>query len=122
MFEGYLDIHEELDTLVADFLGVEAAFTAPMGFATNSMNMPCLVSKVSSSFLSFVSSPNQRQSSVRSGVSDICQQLHSGFAQTYGNSVFQIWSYASPATTSTILLKWDHLGKELGQLKSIIFK
>ncbi|XP_060573385.1 serine palmitoyltransferase 2-like [Ruditapes philippinarum] len=42
---GHLDIHEELDNLVADFLGVEAAFTVPMGFATNSMNMPCLVQK-----------------------------------------------------------------------------
>ncbi|XP_045170567.2 serine palmitoyltransferase 2-like [Mercenaria mercenaria] len=42
---GHLDIHDELDKLVADFLGVEAAFTVPMGFATNSMNMPCLVSK-----------------------------------------------------------------------------
>lgn len=42
---GYLDIHRELDLLVADFLGTEAAVTFPMGFATNSMNMPCLVSK-----------------------------------------------------------------------------
>ncbi|KAL4238049.1 Serine palmitoyltransferase 2 [Mactra antiquata] len=42
---GLLDIHAELDSLVAEFLGVEAAFTVPMGFATNSMNMPCLVSK-----------------------------------------------------------------------------
>ena len=43
---GMLDIHRELDDLVAEFLGVEAAITVPMGFATNSMNMPCLVSKV----------------------------------------------------------------------------
>ncbi|XP_060573155.1 serine palmitoyltransferase 2-like [Ruditapes philippinarum] len=42
---GYLDIHKELDELVAQYLGVEAAMTVPMGFATNSMNMPCLVSK-----------------------------------------------------------------------------
>ncbi|XP_052272939.1 serine palmitoyltransferase 2-like isoform X1 [Dreissena polymorpha] len=42
---GYLDIHKELDDLVAQYLGVEAAMTVPMGFATNSMNMPCLVSK-----------------------------------------------------------------------------
>ncbi|XP_052768715.1 serine palmitoyltransferase 2-like isoform X1 [Mya arenaria] len=42
---GYLDIHRELDTLVAQYLGTEAAITVPMGFATNSMNMPCLVSK-----------------------------------------------------------------------------
>lgn len=42
---GYLDIHRELDELVAQFLGVEAAITIPMGFATNSMNMPCLVGK-----------------------------------------------------------------------------
>lgn len=43
-----MDIHRELDLLVAEFLGVEAAITVPMGFATNSMNMPALVSKVSS--------------------------------------------------------------------------
>lgn len=42
---GYLDIHRELEKQIAEFLGVEAAITVPMGFATNSMNMPCLVSK-----------------------------------------------------------------------------
>ncbi|XP_048761651.2 serine palmitoyltransferase 2-like isoform X1 [Ostrea edulis] len=42
---GYLQIHKELDELVADYLGVEAAITVPMGFATNSMNMPALVGK-----------------------------------------------------------------------------
>lgn len=43
---GYLQIHKELDDLVADYLGVEAAITVPMGFATNSMNLPALVEKV----------------------------------------------------------------------------
>ena len=43
---GYLDLHRELDTMVAEFLGTEAAITIPMGFATNSLNMPALVSKV----------------------------------------------------------------------------
>lgn len=43
---GILDIHARLDSLVAEFLGTEAAITVPMGFATNSMNMPCLVGKV----------------------------------------------------------------------------
>ncbi|XP_060068388.1 serine palmitoyltransferase 2-like [Ylistrum balloti] len=42
---GYSELHKELDELVAKFVGVEAAFTLPMGFATNSMNMPCLVGK-----------------------------------------------------------------------------
>ncbi|KAL8590336.1 hypothetical protein ACOMHN_006452 [Nucella lapillus] len=42
---GYLDIHRQLDQIVAEFLGTEAAITVPMGFATNSMNMPALVSK-----------------------------------------------------------------------------
>ncbi|RUS80557.1 hypothetical protein EGW08_011697 [Elysia chlorotica] len=42
---GYMDIHKELDELVAEYLGVEAAMTVPMGFATNSLNMPALVSK-----------------------------------------------------------------------------
>ncbi|XP_041353081.1 serine palmitoyltransferase 2-like [Gigantopelta aegis] len=41
---GYAKIHKDLDELVAKFLGVEAAITFPMGFATNSMNMPLLVS------------------------------------------------------------------------------
>lgn len=42
---GYMDIHKKLDNLVAEYLGVEAAITIPMGFATNSMNMPSLVGK-----------------------------------------------------------------------------
>lgn len=45
---GVYDLHSELDKLVAEFLGTEAAITVPMGFATNSMNMPCLVNKVCS--------------------------------------------------------------------------
>ncbi|KAL5008924.1 hypothetical protein ScPMuIL_014505 [Solemya velum] len=42
---GYNVLHKELDNLMAEYLGVEAAITLPMGFATNSMNMPALVSK-----------------------------------------------------------------------------
>jgi len=42
---GSLDIHKKLETLVADFLGVEAAVTFGMGFATNSMNIPTIVGK-----------------------------------------------------------------------------
>ncbi|KAK6181302.1 hypothetical protein SNE40_009185 [Patella caerulea] len=42
---GYTTVHQELDRKVAKFLGVEDAITFPMGFATNSMNMPCLVGK-----------------------------------------------------------------------------
>ncbi|MBN3320325.1 SPTC3 palmitoyltransferase, partial [Atractosteus spatula] len=42
---GNLDIHEELEDLVATFLGVESAMTFGMGFATNSMNIPALVGK-----------------------------------------------------------------------------
>ncbi|KAL4238540.1 Serine palmitoyltransferase 2 [Mactra antiquata] len=42
---GQLDIHHELEDLIAQFLGVEAAITVPMGFATNSMNMPCIAKK-----------------------------------------------------------------------------
>uniref|UniRef100_A0A669B4C8 serine C-palmitoyltransferase n=1 Tax=Oreochromis niloticus TaxID=8128 RepID=A0A669B4C8_ORENI len=42
----YMDsIHEELEQLVANFLGVESAMTYGMGFATNSMNIPALVGK-----------------------------------------------------------------------------
>ncbi|KAG2467215.1 SPTC3 palmitoyltransferase, partial [Polypterus senegalus] len=42
---GNLDIHEELEKLVATFLGVESAMTFGMGFATNAMNIPALVGK-----------------------------------------------------------------------------
>ncbi|XP_063048288.1 serine palmitoyltransferase 3 [Engraulis encrasicolus] len=42
---GNLSIHEELEQLVAEFLGVESSLTFGMGFATNSMNIPALVSK-----------------------------------------------------------------------------
>ncbi|XP_078090506.1 serine palmitoyltransferase 2 [Mustelus asterias] len=42
---GNLDKHQELEKLVARFLGVEAAMAFGMGFATNSMNIPALVGK-----------------------------------------------------------------------------
>ncbi|XP_063146244.1 serine palmitoyltransferase 2 [Candoia aspera] len=42
---GNLDKHEELESLVARFLGVESVLTYGMGFATNSMNIPALVGK-----------------------------------------------------------------------------
>uniref|UniRef100_A0A8C5NGQ3 serine C-palmitoyltransferase n=1 Tax=Gouania willdenowi TaxID=441366 RepID=A0A8C5NGQ3_GOUWI len=42
---GNLSIHEELEGLVANFLGVESAMIYGMGFATNSMNIPALVGK-----------------------------------------------------------------------------
>lgn len=47
LFIGNFSIHEELEQLVADFLGVESAMAFGMGFATNSMNIPALVGKVS---------------------------------------------------------------------------
>ncbi|ESO92142.1 hypothetical protein LOTGIDRAFT_233207 [Lottia gigantea] len=40
---GYLQIHQELDKLTAEFLGVDDAITFPMGFGTNSMNLPCFM-------------------------------------------------------------------------------
>ena len=43
---GNLDIHCELENLVAKFLGVESVVAFGMGFATNSMNIPALVGKV----------------------------------------------------------------------------
>lgn len=43
---GNLDIHEELEKLVARFLGVESSMAFGMGFATNSMNIPALTGKV----------------------------------------------------------------------------
>uniref|UniRef100_A0A8D3AGU3 serine C-palmitoyltransferase n=1 Tax=Scophthalmus maximus TaxID=52904 RepID=A0A8D3AGU3_SCOMX len=42
---GNLDTHEEMEKLVAKFLGVESAMAFGMGFATNSMNIPALVGK-----------------------------------------------------------------------------
>lgn len=57
VFSGNSDIHEELEQLVARFLGVESAMAFGMGFATNSMNIPALTGKVwSSSFYVVVSS------------------------------------------------------------------
>uniref|UniRef100_A0A3B3XP43 Aminotransferase class I/classII large domain-containing protein n=1 Tax=Poecilia mexicana TaxID=48701 RepID=A0A3B3XP43_9TELE len=42
---GNLKIHEELEQLVADFIGVESSMIFGMGFTTNSMNIPALVGK-----------------------------------------------------------------------------
>ncbi|XP_054654951.1 serine palmitoyltransferase 3 isoform X1 [Dunckerocampus dactyliophorus] len=42
---GTLDIHVELEQLVARFLRVESSMVFGMGFATNSMNIPALVGK-----------------------------------------------------------------------------
>lgn len=61
---GNLSIHEELEELVASFLGVEASMTFGMGFATNSMNIPALVGKVGDSMLKI---SNVENSAVRRG-------------------------------------------------------
>ncbi|XP_035234145.1 serine palmitoyltransferase 2-like isoform X2 [Stegodyphus dumicola] len=42
---GHLDIHRKLETMVAEFLGVEDSIIVGMGFATNSTNIPTLMSK-----------------------------------------------------------------------------
>jgi serine palmitoyltransferase len=42
---GTRSIHLELEKTVADFVGTEAAMTVGMGFATNSLNLPSLLSK-----------------------------------------------------------------------------
>ena len=42
---GTTDLHEELETLVARFVGKPAAITYGMGFATNSFTIPALVGK-----------------------------------------------------------------------------
>ncbi|KAM5163916.1 serine palmitoyltransferase 3-like [Mantella aurantiaca] len=42
---GHLAKHQELEDLVAEFLNVEAAMVFSMGFATNSTNIPALMSK-----------------------------------------------------------------------------
>ena len=42
---GEAKYHEELDQLVARFVGAEAAITCGMGFATNTLNIPSILSK-----------------------------------------------------------------------------
>jgi len=42
---GTMEIHRQLESLVAEFLGTEDAITFGMGFATNSMNIPALMGK-----------------------------------------------------------------------------
>ena len=42
---GNYDIHEQLEKTMADYLDVEACITFGMGYATNSMNIPCLLDK-----------------------------------------------------------------------------
>jgi len=43
---GNMVVQAELESLLAKFIGVESAVTFGMGFATNSANLPSLVSKV----------------------------------------------------------------------------
>lgn len=40
-----MPIHDELEKLTARFLGVEDAIVFGMGFATNALNLPSLLSK-----------------------------------------------------------------------------
>ena len=40
-----MTIHQELEKYVARFVGAEDAITFGMGFATNALNLPSLVSK-----------------------------------------------------------------------------
>jgi serine palmitoyltransferase len=42
---GTLPVHKELEATVAKFLGVEDSITLGMGFATNTLNLPCLLQK-----------------------------------------------------------------------------
>ena len=42
---GAKEIHAKLENTVARFLGVEDSIAVGMGFATNTLNLPCLVSK-----------------------------------------------------------------------------
>lgn len=43
---GQTKSQTELEELTAEFLGVEDAMVFSMGFATNSLNIPCLLDKV----------------------------------------------------------------------------
>lgn len=44
-FIGQTKAQTELEQLAAEFLGVEDAMVFSMGFATNSLNVPCLLDK-----------------------------------------------------------------------------
>ena len=50
---GTHEIHRQLETLVAEFVGKESALVFGMGFATNSLNLPALVDEVSGFLFSF---------------------------------------------------------------------
>lgn len=43
---GTTKVHEELERLIASYVGKPAAITFGMGFATNSTTLPALVGKV----------------------------------------------------------------------------
>ena len=45
-FSGNLRLQKQLEELMANFLGVQSCICFPMGFATNSMNLPSFVLKV----------------------------------------------------------------------------
>ena len=45
-FVGTLDVVKELETYIARFVGKPAALAFPMGYATNSTNIPALMKKV----------------------------------------------------------------------------
>ena len=38
-------VHQKLESLMAEFLGVADCFCTPMGFGTNTMNIPAVVGK-----------------------------------------------------------------------------
>lgn len=42
---GYTDVHQQLETTIADFVGKESAIVFEMGYATNSTTLPALVKK-----------------------------------------------------------------------------
>ena len=44
-FVGTMDIHTQVEKLVAEFIGVEDSITFGMGFATNALNIPILAGK-----------------------------------------------------------------------------
>jgi hypothetical protein len=56
MFAGSTVLHEELEQIIAKFVGKPAAMVYGMGFATNSTTIPVLVGKVGIAILICVSS------------------------------------------------------------------
>jgi len=84
-----MSIHKELEQVVARFIGVEAAITFGMGFATNSMNIPTLVGKVRVFFVYFNGNVCHCQ---RNSDGEINLDHFSGLGKAIGRMCVCVWT------------------------------